>query len=235
MLCAKNGAMRYSEGLQNAALGVLVACALVMTGFVVHREIISTQRRAVPPVVDNTIDATTAHQLVTKGHRIGPDDARLTIVQFVDLECPFCAMADGVLDSVLHTFEQPIAVLVRHFPLQTIHPHAYTAALAAECAAAEGKFSTFIHTVYAAQDSLGILDWSTLARRAGIQNAQEFKDCVNKGMFADRIRDDLVAGTSAGIHGTPTYVIGNTLYLGDPAHPRFRELIQQFFANAKGK
>ncbi len=224
--------MSTADRVQSVAVAILVVCAVVITGLVVRRELVSPPIRTAAPPVENTIDPTTHAALMTQGHLRGSREARLTIIEFVDLECPFCAMVDGVLDSVLRTFDEPVALLIKHFPLQTLHRHAYKAALASECAAVQGKFDAFVQAVYATQDSLGILDWTDYARRAGVLRMNEFSNCLSDATFAERIRDDVAAGASAGVYGTPTYVIGTSVYLGDPAHPRFRDLVKRALADA---
>jgi len=223
--------VRTADRVQSLAVGILVVCAVVVTGLVVRRELVSVPARAAARPVENTIDSKTHAALMAQGHLRGSKEARLTIIEFVDLEYPFCAMVDGVLDSVLRTFAEPVALLIKHFPLQTLHRHAYNAALASECAAVQGKFDAFVQAVYATQDSLGILDWTDFARRAGVSRMHEFSNCLSGATFAERIRDDIAAGASAGVYGTPTYIVGNSVYLGDPAHPRFSELIMRALAD----
>ncbi len=190
--------MRRSELYQNTAVGVLVVCAVVITGLVVRRELTAAPTGGATNSSVREIDPKIARELTAHGHLIGPEDAQLKIVEFVDLECPFCAMVE--------------------------------AALAAECADVEGKFGTFIEVVYAAQDSLGVLDWSDFARRAGIQDVGEFEDCVKDARFADRVSEDIAAARRAGVRGTPTFVVGSSVYLGHPSGPGFQELIKRALA-----
>jgi len=219
--------VKGSELFQNAAVGVLVVCALAVTGLVVRRELAPPSARAAPNSSVILIDQETAQQLTVGGHLVGSEGARLKIVEFVDFQCPFCARMEDKLRSVLRAFDDSVAVVVRHFPLQSIHPHAYGAALASECAATEGRFAAFVRAVYASQDSLGILGWGDFASRAGVRDADRFQDCVNEARFADRVREDSAVAASAGVRGTPTFIIGRSLFMGDPSQPAFRELIQQ--------
>ncbi len=219
--------MKRSELFQNAAVGVLVMCALAVTGLVARRELAPLTARGSPSAPVILIDPETAQQLIADGHLLGFEGARLRIVEFVDLQCPFCAMVEDARRSALRPFGDSVAVLVRHFPLQAIHPHAWTAALAAECAAAEGRFEAFVRAAYASQDSLGILPWGELGRRAGVARLDRFADCVDAEQFADRIREDMAAASRVGVRGTPTFVVGRSLFMGNPSQPVFRDLIRE--------
>lgn len=219
--------MKRSEAFQNVAVGVLVMCALAVTGLVARRELAPSTARGSPSAPVIPIDLEIAQRLTAGGHLLGSERARLKIVEFVDLQCPFCAMVEEALHSALRPFGDSVAVVVRHFPLQTIHPHAWTAALAAECAAAEGRFEAFVRAAYASQDSLGIVSWGELGRRAGVPSADRFVDCVDEGRFADRIREDMAAASGAGVRGTPTFVVGRNMFMGDPSQPVFADLIRE--------
>jgi protein-disulfide isomerase len=227
--------VKRSEAFQNLAVGLLVVCALSVTGLVARRELAPSTARGSPSASVLQIDSEIAQELTARGHEVGPKGARLKIVEFVDLQCPFCAIVEDALRSALRPFGDSVAVVVRHFPLQTIHPHAWAAALAAECAAAEGKFEPFVRAAYASQDSLGILDWGELGRRAGVARADRFVDCVDEARFADRIREDMAAATRAGVRGTPTFVVGRSMFMGDPSQPVFGELIRESLGSTSGR
>src|SRR5271155_3778329 len=73
-------------------------------------------------------------------HRRGPDHARITLVEYGDLECPSCKQAEGAVHTLLRAHADSLCLIFRHFPLEAVHPHALLAAEAAEAAAAQGRF-----------------------------------------------------------------------------------------------
>src|SRR2546426_11263746 len=75
-----------------------------------------------------------------RDHVLGAPDARVTLVQYADFECPFCGRAFPELKTVLHDLGQRVRFVFRHFPVIEAHPHAESAAAAAAAAAAQGKF-----------------------------------------------------------------------------------------------
>lgn len=79
------------------------------------------------------------------GVRLGPDGARVTIIEFSDFQCPFCRVASGDLDDLQQWYGHDLAVVYRNFP---IHPFAHSAAVAAECAAGMGAFEALDHRFF---------------------------------------------------------------------------------------
>ena len=73
-------------------------------------------------------------------HVIGPRDARVTVIEYADFECPSCRQAEPAVKMMLSRFGRDVRLVFRHFPQETAHPHALAAAEAAECAAAQGQF-----------------------------------------------------------------------------------------------
>ncbi|MGA8891394.1 MAG: thioredoxin domain-containing protein [Anaeromyxobacteraceae bacterium] len=83
----------------------------------------------------------------------GPADAWVTVVEFSDFECPYCAAVQGTLQSVLSTAGSDVRHVWKHFPL-SFHAGARPTAIAAECARAQGRFWEFHDLVFARQSSL---------------------------------------------------------------------------------
>ena len=73
-------------------------------------------------------------------HTLGPADARVTVVEYGDFECPICKQAAPVVKLAMNRFAGRIRFVYRHFPLEDVHPHALLAAEAAEAAGGQGKF-----------------------------------------------------------------------------------------------
>src|SRR6478736_1738783 len=73
-------------------------------------------------------------------HTLGPQAAPVSLVQYGDFQCPYCAMANVILQDLLRLRRETIRFTYRHFPLTNVHPYADLAAEVAEAAAARGKF-----------------------------------------------------------------------------------------------
>jgi len=97
--------------------------------------------------------------------------------------------------------------IVRDFPLEAIHPHAFKAAEAAHCAGEQGKFWEMHHRLFANQRQLAPADLGAHARALALDGAK-FDECLGSGRHAPRIRKDLAEGEKAGVRGTPTMFLG---------------------------
>ena len=86
----------------------------------------------------------------------GPKDAKVTIVEYSDFQCPYCSRAFPTVEQVMKDYNGKVRLVYKHFPLISIHPHAQKAAEAAECAKAQGKFWEFHDKLFTTQT-----DWSS--------------------------------------------------------------------------
>lgn len=144
-----------------AATFALVVCAVTVTTLLVRREMASGavgNRASAPVAQPDWMDYAGA------GHRIGSLNARVTVIEFFDYQCPFCKKMDARLQSALAKYSGDLAVVYRHWPLKRIHPFAMAAAVASECAAASGRFERMHALLLNQQDSLGVLSWRELGR-----------------------------------------------------------------------
>lgn len=198
---------------------VLAGCALLLTGIGIKRELWPQS----PPGVLARGFAGAPH-VALAGQVLGPDSARVSIVEFGDYQCAFCAEAAVVLNSVRARFGDNVRLVYRHLPLEALHPHARTAALAAECAAQEGHFQPYHELLYQLQDSIGKLSWWEVARRAGMADSVAFLDCVREERHVDVVERDLAAARALNLRVTPTIIIGDRLFEGLPSR---KELEQQ--------
>jgi protein-disulfide isomerase len=196
----------------HAATALLVACAVLITASVVHRELAAPRAAAGPDLRPRRVSGWPA--LLAGGHWIGSSSAPVRIVEFSDLQCPFCARAHPLLEEVQRRNPRRVALLYRHFPLDQIHPLARPAALAAECAAEQGAFAALTRLVFAQQDSLGIAPWRSFAARAGVRDLTRFDQCLGSGRYAERVARDVAAGNRVRIEVTPTLIINGVLHPG---------------------
>ena len=149
---------------------------------------------------------------------IGSPDAPITIIEFSDFQCPFCARFHvQTLPLLLDEYidQGKVKLVFRDFPIQSIHPNALPAAVAAECANEQGQFKAMHDMLFdnqgqwSNQETVNALDmFSQYAVQ--IQLDQEtFDSCLASGKYIEEIRNDLDDGRSYDVTGTPGFFIGN--------------------------
>jgi len=139
-------------------------------------------------------------------HRLGPVDAPLIVVEYADLECPNCRQAMPAVKLLAQRFAGRLQIVFRHFPLEEVHPHAIHAALAAEAAAAQGKFWEMHDLLFENQLHLELDRLRGYARQLGLDLARFGADMVEGGRV-QRIRDEMEGGRRSGVRGTPTFFV----------------------------
>jgi protein-disulfide isomerase len=142
-------------------------------------------------------------------HVRGPRDAKVTIVEYGDFECPNCKQAAPAAALLLAHFAGRICLVWRHFPLEEVHPHALIAAEAAEAAGGQGKFWEMHDLLFAHQRDLTIPRLRELAQSIQLE-AHRFSVDLRDHVHLHRVRSDEARGRALGVRATPTfYVNGN--------------------------
>lgn len=161
-------------------------------------------------------------------HMDGPAKAAVVLLVFSDFECPFCAQISATLRKFREAFPDQVAIGFFHFPLDA-HPLAEPAAVAAECAAAQGRFWSYHDAVFAKRGKFALDDLTDLAQKEGLDMAK-FRECRAGRAPRDAVRAAMKEGESLGITATPAlflngrYLGGNILY--DDLLPLVREEIR---------
>lgn len=161
---------------------------------------------------------------------IGPTDAKLTVVAFIDYECPYCRRSAGPFRETMLKYQGSVRFILRDFPIEDIHPSAFQAAHAARCAFAQGKGWAIHDTLYAQQQAHAPQDLERYAAQAGL-DMNAYRTCMDKQQFAASIQEDLADGIRAGVQGTPTFFFNGLRIQGVPeSQPDvfFDKLIQRF-------
>ncbi|HEX2095714.1 MAG TPA: DsbA family protein [Longimicrobiaceae bacterium] len=197
----------------NLSSAILVVCAVIVTSLVVRREFFARPVGAQPAVREVEEWA----GLDDVGNVMGSRAAPLQIVEFSDFQCPFCAKVKGDLKKLREKYGDRVAVVYRHFPLTAIHPHAVAAAVASECAGAQGRFEPYHDALFAQQDSIGKKGWSDFARVAGVPDLQEFDACTRSEQVQARVAEDVEAAKKAEVDGTPSFVFQGKMISGSGA------------------
>jgi protein-disulfide isomerase len=147
-----------------------------------------------------------------RDHVRGPADAAVTLLEYGDLECPFCGQAEGVIRELLSDFGD-LRYVWRHLPLNDVHPHAQLAAEAAEAAAAQGRFWEMHDSLLAHQDALTLRDLVGEAEGLGL-DVERFRTHLRKRKGAARIAEDVDSADASGVSGTPTFFINGHRHQG---------------------
>lgn len=154
-----------------------------------------------------------AKPVTASDHIFGNKDAKVTLLEYSDLECPFCKSAHPTMQELMKNYGDKIRWAYRHFPL-SFHQNAQKEAEASECVASLGgndAFWKFVNAIFDrttangtgfALDKLG-----PLAAEVGVDQTQ-FQTCLDSGKYEKLVKDSIAEGTAAGVSGTPsTFVI----------------------------
>jgi Na+/H+ antiporter NhaA len=140
-----------------------------------------------------------------RDHIRGPEEAVVTLVEYGDLECPYCGQAEGAIRELLSDFGE-LRYVWRHLPLNDVHPHAQMAAEASEAAGYQGRFWEMHDLMLAHQDALTMRDILGYAEELGL-DLDRFREHVRKRKGAGRIAEDVESADLSGVSGTPTFFI----------------------------
>ncbi|OGM15690.1 hypothetical protein A2V56_02065 [Candidatus Woesebacteria bacterium RBG_19FT_COMBO_42_9] len=152
--------------------------------------------------------------LSDKDHIRGSKDAKLILIEYSDLECPFCKKFHPTVLQLLEEYGGQLALVYRHFPLDQLHSKADKEAEASECVrelGGEEAFWKFVDKIFEVTPANNGLDHTllpTYAGDAGVDQAA-FKSCLDSGKYADYVESDYQGGIKAGITGTPGSFIVN--------------------------
>ena len=156
---------------------------------------------------------TLSQPVTNRDHIIGPATAAVTLVEYGDFECPYCGMAHPIVKDILRYFENQLRFAYRHFPLSRVHPHAESAAEAAEAAGAQGSFWPMHDLLFEHQDALEDRDLLTYAAALDL-DLERFAAELEAGVHTARVRADFLSGVRSGVNGTPTFFINGARYDG---------------------
>jgi len=172
---------------------------------------------------------------------MGPATAPVTIVEFADFECPFCARAFGTLETMVHsTYKDKIRVIYKNYPLNS-HPWAIRAAIGAECARLQNPeaFWDFARDYYSSQGSITVknIDDHTHATAKRLNLDVPTLDACMAGKAAQaRVEEDQKDGAAVGVSSTPTLFINGVRIVGLPEEKAFDWLVtQQLNDTGQGK
>ncbi|WP_418278030.1 Na+/H+ antiporter NhaA [Isoptericola jiangsuensis] len=146
-------------------------------------------------------------------HVRGDDDAAHTVVEYLDFECPFCARATGMWTDLHEHFGDRVRYVVRHLPLDDVHPHAWLAAVAAEAAHRQGRFWEMHDRLFAHQAHLTADDLREHAAAVGLDLDRFDADLVDESLHAV-VAAHAQSAHGSGARGTPTFFLDGVRHRG---------------------
>ena len=160
----------------------------------------------------------------------GNPNAKVTIIEFSDYECPFCQRFHTTVKQALIDYPDDVNWVYRHFPLDSIHPNARPAAEASECAGEQGKFWEFSDAMFEDQGSLGSNFYVQVATNNGL-NMNQFNECVSSRKYQDKVESDLQEGLATGVNGTPGSFVNGRSIAGAVPYANLKAAIDDALAN----
>ncbi len=183
-------------------------------------------------------DVTSPTQEITiseTDHVRGKQDAKLTIVEFGDYQCPACGVYEPLIRQVTEDNKDILKVVFRHFPLIQIHQNALLGAKAAEAAGVQGKFWEMHEMLYDKQE-----EWSkgmnahdfimNYATTLGL-NTKKFSEDLNSKVIEEKILAEFREGVKLGVQGTPTFFLNGKKIENPTSLEAFNKLILETAAN----
>ncbi|MBX2813500.1 MAG: thioredoxin domain-containing protein [Myxococcales bacterium] len=174
---------------------------------------LSVPQPNIPPVKFNLSD---------RPHK-GAKDAKLTLVEFSDFQCPYCSKAIAPLNEILKEFPNDVELYFFHFPL-SFHKKAKPAAIAARCAQKQGKFWEMHDLIFENQSKLGEEDLKTHATKLEL-DLTKYETCVKDPEVAKFVDEDMSQGSEAGVGGTPSFFVNGRALERPPTVESIRAML----------
>jgi protein-disulfide isomerase len=158
----------------------------------------------------------------------GGKDAKITIVEFSDFQCPFCSRVNPTLAQINQTYGDKVRVAFKHLPLR-IHPDAPAAHAAAEAAHRQGKFWEMHDKIFANQRELKPEKFKEYARETGLDVAKFEKDVASPDV-KKKVDADTQEADKLGVSGTPAFFINGRYLSGAQPFEAFKKIIDEELA-----
>ncbi len=181
-------------------IGILVATVAVITGFAF---VASQPAKSVSVETGNV-------------QFVGPKNAKVTVVEFSDFQCPVCEEFDRtVFPKLLQNYQNKVKFVYKFFPLYEIHSQAKISAQSAYCAGKQGKFWEYGNTLMnnAAEWEADESKLADYANKLGLK-ISEFKSCQNSDEAKNSVQKDRSQGESLGVNATPTFFVNGEKLVG---------------------
>lgn len=160
----------------------------------------------------------------------GAQDAEITIIQFADFECPFCAKWQlEVWPEIMKTYPNQVRLVYRDFPLYGLHANAESAAEAANCAGEQDSYWEYHEKLFEAENGLSMNAFIQYAKELELDQEQ-FSECMESDRYIDEIKADYEYATNLGVSSAPTFFINGIPVVGAQSFSVFNQLITKELA-----
>jgi protein-disulfide isomerase len=205
-------------------------CFIVVLGLIVWGLVVAMNKPVTPSKTLSTpADVTSIDNI------IGPENARVTLIEYSDFQCPACAMYFPVVEKLFAESSTTMRLVYRHFPLPQ-HANAMIASQASEAAALQGKFWPMYRLIFDNQT-----EWenSTKAREIFTQYAERiglnmtsFKKDIDSDIVKNKIQASRDEGIKIGINGTPTFFVNGKAISNPQGYEQFKTIIEEAIKNS---
>lgn len=205
-------------------------CFIVVLGLIVWGLIVAMNK----PVTPSKTLSTPA-DVTSTDNAIGPENARVTLIEYSDFQCPACAMYFPVIEKLFAESSTTMRLVYRHFPLPQ-HANAMIASQVSEAAALQGKFWPMYRLIFDNQT-----EWenSTKAREIFTQYAERiglnmtsFKKDIDSDIVKNKIQASRDEGIKIGINGTPTFFVNGKAISNPQGYEQFKTIIEEAIKNS---
>ncbi len=192
----------------------IVVAGGIIGGALYYSNVRGAREAAIVKAIVPSYNSDKIRPVSAEDHILGDPNADVIIVEYSDLECPYCKDFQSTLKRVMSEYgkDGKVAWVYRHFPISDLHKKAEKEAEASECVNELGgseKFWEYINLVYettSSNDSLDPAQLPILAAKVGITTA-DFKSCLSSGRYAAKVKADYDDAVKAGGQGTPHSVL----------------------------
>jgi len=157
---------------------------------------------------------------------IGDSTAPVTIVEFADFQCPYCRRFFSTEQTIRAKHPRDVAILFRNLPL-SYHRFAMPAAVAAQCAAQQGRFERYHDVLFSLKQPLDSVSFARLAVEAGVPDTARFVSCTRDTLSARIVQSDVDTAKRIGARGTPTLIIDGLMLASMPTPDSLEKLIDR--------
>jgi len=160
--------------------------------------------------------------------RQGRADAKVTIIEFSDFQCPSCAAMDEIIKEVEQSYGENVAIIWKDFPITDAHPLSEQAAEAARCSGEQGKFWEYHDLLFANQAGIAKDLFPSLAKQLQLDSAK-FDLCLGSGKMSPLVKASFETGVGYGVDGTPYLFLNGQRLSSTVSAEQLKALIDKEF------
>lgn len=193
---------------------VLILSVIISLGLIGGGIYVSSRNQPAPAPAENQADVSKIFPITADEHRQGSPDATITIVEYSDIDCPFCKEFHKTMQRIIDTYgkEGKVAWVYRNFPITSLHPNARRHAVAAECVAKLGgnaAYWKFLSILFAEAPGNNRTDpsrYGEFAQRVGVDST-DLQTCIDTDNLGEKVDKQRAEALAAGAQGTPFSII----------------------------